>query len=237
MRIILIEDDRETADLIREALESAGHKVTCVDDGDQGLATLRSQTFDVAIVDRLLPGCDGFNLVKQMRATNTTTRVLFLTTLGGINQRVEGLEAGGDDYLVKPFAFAELIARVNALARRTTPTTVLRVADLEMDLIKRKVTRGGKTIALQPMEFKLLETFMRQHGRVFTKTMLLERVWNYRFDPQTTLVETHLSRLRSKVDRDFPAQLIETMAEGAGYRIRDPDIPMPSQLAESEAED
>ena len=234
MRIILIEDDRETADFVQDGLKSAGHDVAHAADGTSGLARLEGETFDVAIVDRLLPGLDGISIVKRMRAANTTTRVIFLTTLAGIHDRVEGLEAGGDDYLIKPFAFVELLARVNALGRRTSnaPVAMLRVADLELDLIKRKTVRAGVTINLQPMEFKLLETLMRQQGRVFTKSMLLERVWNFRFNPQTTLVETHVSRLRGKIDRDFPVQLIETMT-GGGYRIRDPDAGAPSLLAEA----
>ena len=232
MHIILIEDDSATAAFIKDGLISAGHEVAHSADGHAGLVRLKAEAFDVAIIDRLLPGLDGVSIVKQMRANAAATGVIFLTTLAGINHRVEGLEAGADDYLVKPFAFSELLARVNALGRRSAgaAVTVLRVADLELHLIKRQAVRGGKVVNLQPMEFKLLETLMRQHGRVLTKSMLLERVWNFRFDPQTTLVETHVSRLRGKIDRDFPVQLIETIPSG-GYRIRDPGEDDPAKFA------
>jgi two-component system OmpR family response regulator len=171
----------------------------------------------------MLPGIDGLGIVKTIRGAGVKTPVLFLTTLGGIDDRVEGLEAGGDDYLVKPFAFAELLARMNALARRSSPTevqTLLRVADLELDLLKRSVARGGKRIDLQPQEFKLLEYLMRHAGRVLTRTMLLESVWEFHFDPQTTVVETHISRLRSKIDQGFGVPLIHTV-RGAGYCLRE----------------
>jgi two-component system OmpR family response regulator len=173
----------------------------------------------------MLPRVDGLAILRTIRASGVKTPVLLLTALGGIDDRVEGLEAGGDDYLVKPFAFAELLARVNALARRPPPLevqTTLRVADLEMNLLRRTVTRGGKRIELQPREFQLLEYLMRHAGKVVTRTMLLEAVWEFHFDPKTNIVETHVSRLRSKVDRNQTAELIHTL-RGAGYSLREPD--------------
>jgi two-component system OmpR family response regulator len=177
------------------------------------------------VVDRMLPGLDGLGIVKTIRSAGVKTPVLFLTALGGIGDRVAGLEAGGDDYLVKPFAFAELLARVNALARRPPPAqvrTALRLADLELDLVKRSVSRAGKRIDLQPQEFKLLEYLMRHAGRVVTRTMLLENVWEFHFDPQTTVVETHISRLRAKIDQGFDPPLIHTV-RGSGYCLREPE--------------
>jgi two-component system OmpR family response regulator len=223
MRIMLIEDDLETANFVVQGLNSAGHEVDHASSGIEGLAKLLNGKHEVAIVDRLLPELDGISIVKMLRAANSETRVIFVTTLARIDNRVEGLNAGADDYLTKPFAMVELVARVNALARRPKQgqtETILRLAELELNLIKRTTTRGGKAIHLQPMEFKLLETLMRQAGRLVTRTMLLEQVWNFRFDPQTTIVETHMSRLRAKVDRDFPVVLIETIH--GGYCMRDP---------------
>jgi two-component system OmpR family response regulator len=224
MRILLIEDDIETADFIASGLKYAGHEVDQADTGPDGLAKAIAGKHDVAIVDRMLPKLDGLSLVKMLRSADIQTRVIFVTTLSGIDDRVDGLNAGGDDYVVKPFAMAELLARVAALARRPLSGEVkpiLRVGDLELNLLRRKATRAGKPLDLQPMEFKLLETLMRQAGRVVTRTMLLEQVWEFQFDPKTTLVETHISRLRAKVDRDFPAPLIETV-HGSGYCIREP---------------
>ena len=224
MRILLIEDDTETADFIADGLKSAGHQVEQTANGADGLAMAIAGKHDIAIVDRMLPKHDGLSLVKMLRSADIQTRVIFVTTLAGIDDRVDGLNAGGDDYMVKPFAMAELIARVEALARRPLPgdvKPVLRVGDLELNLLRRKATRAGKQLDLQPMEFKLLEALMRQAGRVVTRTMLLEQVWEFQFDPKTTLVETHISRLRGKVDRDFPVALIETI-HGSGYCIRDP---------------
>jgi two-component system OmpR family response regulator len=225
MKILLIEDDRETAAYIRRGLEELSHVVDVAPTGKEGLVLAASQPYEVMIVDRMLPGVDGLTIVRTIRATGVRTPVLFLSTLGGIDDRVSGLDAGGDDYLVKPFAFSELVARVNALARRPAlaqAETVLRVADLEMDLIKRTVTRQGQRIELQPREFKLLEYLMRHAGRVVTRTMLLEQVWDFHFDPQTNVVETHISRLRSKVDKGFESELIHTV-RGAGYCLRAPD--------------
>ncbi|MBI1212288.1 MAG: response regulator [Alphaproteobacteria bacterium] len=224
MRVMLIEDDNEAAKFMERGLRNAGHQVDHAVDGAEGLAILLKGRHDVAIVDRLLPHLDGLSIVKMLRAANLDTRVIFVTTLARIDNRVEGLDAGADDYLTKPFEMVELVARVNALGRRHAPPsqtpTVLRIRDLELDLVKRTTTRGGKNIHLQPVEFKLLEALMRQAGRLVTRTMLLEQVWNFRFDPQTTIVETHISRLRAKIDREFPVALIETIH--GGYCMRDP---------------
>jgi two-component system OmpR family response regulator len=189
--------------------------------GAEGLVHATTRPFEVLIVDRMLPGVDGLTIVKTLRAAGNKAPALILTTLGGINDRVEGLEAGADDYLAKPFAFAELLARVNALARRpplTGQATVLHVADLELDRLKRTVTRGGQRIELQPQEFRLLEYLMRHAGQVVTRTMLLENVWEFHFDPQTSVVETHISRLRAKIDRNFDEELIHTV-RGSGYSL------------------
>lgn len=224
MKILLIEDDRETADYIRRGLSEHGHVVDVAPTGKEGLLLAASEPYDLMIVDRMLPGVDGLTIVRTARAAGVKTPVLFLSTLGGIDDRVTGLDAGGDDYLVKPFAFSELLARVNALGRRpalTQAETVLRVADLELDLIKRTVTRQGRRIELQPREFKLLEYLMRHAGRVVTRTMLLEHVWDFHFDPQTNVVESHISRLRGKVDKGFGSELIHTL-RGAGYCLRAP---------------
>jgi two-component system OmpR family response regulator len=182
-----------------------------------------SEAYDILIVDRMLPGLDGLSLVRALRAVGSKVPVLFLTSLGGVDDRVDGLNVGGDDYLVKPFAFTELLARVNALARRPhmkEADTVLRVGDLEMDLIARTVKRGGGNIELQPREFRLLEVLMRNKGRVLTRTMLLERVWSFHFEPRTSIVETHISRLRTKIDRPFGKDLIHTI-RGSGYTMHD----------------
>lgn len=220
MNILVIEDDGETAALIADGLVAQGHAVERVPDGAAGLSLAQIRPFDVTIVDRMLPGLDGLSLVKRLRAAGNFTPVLFLTNLGGIDDRVDGLEAGGDDYLVKPFAMSELVARVNALARRSTANeTVVRVAGLELDLIRRSVVRDGRPIDLQPREFKLLECLMRHTGRVLTRTMLLAMVWDFHFDPKTNIVETHMSRLRAKVDRGFDRELIHTV-RGSGYCLR-----------------
>jgi len=220
MNILVIEDDSETAALIAQALTAEGHVVDRAADGVAGLSLSQARTYAVAIVDRMLPGPDGLSLVKSMRASRVRAAVLFLTNLGGIDDRVEGLEAGGDDYLVKPFAVAELLARVNALGRRSSTTeTVLRVGDLELDVVKRSVVRAGREIDLPPREFKLLQCMMRHAGLVVTRAMLLEMVWEFYFDPKTNIVETHMSRLRAKVDRDFDYDLIHTVL-GSGYSLR-----------------
>jgi two-component system OmpR family response regulator len=224
MKILLVEDDPDTAAYVSKGLSESGHVVEVAKDGRDGLFLAAGESHDVVILDRMLPKMDGIAIIKTLRAAGVRTPVLFLTTLDGINDRVEGLEAGGDDYLIKPFAFAELIARVSALNRRppiVPMQTVLKVGDLEMDLTRRTVTRAGRRIDLQPREFKLLEYLVRHAGHVVTRTMLLENIWDFHFDPRTTIVETHISRLRGKVDRDFGVELIQTV-RGAGYCIRDP---------------
>jgi two-component system, OmpR family, response regulator len=224
MKILIIEDDLETAAYVATGLKERGHVVDLVANGRDGLVLAAGEPYDLIVVDRMLPGLDGLAVVKTIRGAGVKTPVLFLTTMGGVDDRVEGLDAGGDDYLVKPFALAELLARIGALARRpplSEVLTILIVADLEMDLLKRTVRRAGKRIAVQPREFRLLEYLMRHAGQVVTRTMLLEHVWEFHFDPQTNIVETHVSRLRSKVDRGFDAELIHTV-RGAGYCLRAP---------------
>jgi len=223
MKILLIEDDAKTADYVKRGLGEHGYTVDTAANGKDGLFLAASESYDVMIVDRMLPALDGLGIVKAARAVGVVTPVLFLTTMSGIDDRVEGLEVG-DDYLVKPFAFSELTARVNALARRpplSQATTLLRVADLEMDLVARKVRRGGREVELLPREFQLLEYLMRNAGRLVTRTMLLEHVWEYNFEPRTNIVETHISRLRSKIDRGFEIELLETV-RGSGYLLRGP---------------
>lgn len=225
LRILLIEDDAEVAQNVVRSLKQHGHIVEHAADGRDALMLAIGERYDVVIVDRMLPGLDGISLIKSVRTAKIGTPMLILTTKGGIEDRVEGLEAGADDYLVKPFALAELIARVHALARRPAmkqEATVLTVADLRLDLVKRAVARAGQSIDVQPQEFKLLEYMMRHAGKAVTRTMLLENVWDFHFDPRTNIVETHMSRLRSKVDRGFDLELIETI-RGVGYRLRAPD--------------
>lgn len=225
MRILIVEDDEETAAYVATGLAERSHVVNRAADGRDGLFRASSEPYDLLIVDRMLPGLDGLSLVKRLRAAGVDVPVLFLTALGGVDDRVTGLEAGGDDYLSKPFAFSELLARVGALARRPPMSTVvatLQVADLRMDLLKRVVTRGGRPIELQPREFRLLEHLLRHSGEVVTRTMLLEKVWDFHFDPRTNVVETHVSRLRAKVDKPFGVPLIHTV-RGAGYSLRAPE--------------
>jgi two-component system OmpR family response regulator len=223
MKILLIEDDKETAAHIVYALQGAGHEVTVCHDGPGGLKAAQDGGHAALIVDRMLPGLDGLSLVRQLRGEGNNVPTLFLTTMTGLNDRVEGLQAGGDDYLVKPFAFPELLARVHAIARRGSPADAepvrLRAADLEMDLIRRTVHRAGRAIDLQAQEFRLLEYLMRNMGRVVTRAMLLEHVWDLHFDPRTNIVETHMSRLRGKVDRGYAGELIHTV-RGSGYILR-----------------
>jgi two-component system, OmpR family, response regulator len=224
MRILVIEDDAETVAYVVGGLRKSGHIADQVSDGREGLVTAANGEYDVLVVDRMLPGLDGLALVQTARSIGIKAAVLFLTARGGVDDRVEGLEAGGDDYLTKPFAFSELLARVNALARRPNLVqveTVLRVADLEMDLVAHRVKRGGKQIALQPREYRLLEYLLRNAGRVVTRTMLLEKVWEFHFDPKTKIVETHISRLRAKINCDDQDELIHTI-RGAGYILRSP---------------
>jgi two-component system, OmpR family, response regulator len=224
VKILLVEDDPEVADYVRQGLQEERHHVATVADGREGLFRATGEDWDLFIVDRMLPQLDGLALVRTLRAASIGTPVLFLTALGGIDDRVAGLDVGGDDYLVKPFAFAELIARVTALGRRPralAPETRLTVGDLEMDLLARRVSRGGAEIQLQAREFSLLEYLMRHAGEVVTRTMLLESVWDFHFDPRTNIVESHVSRLRSKVDKGHKIELIQTV-RGAGYCIRAP---------------
>ena len=228
MRILLIEDDLETSRFIRKGLEEAGHVVDHAGDGREGLLLAFDAEHEAIVVDRMLPGLDGLSIVRSLRAANRSTPVLVLSALGEVDDRVEGLRAGGDDYLVKPFALAELSARLEALARRrgagdggAGPVTRLVVADLEMDLLAHTVTRAGRALELKPREFRLLEYLMRHADQVVTRTMLLEAVWDYHFDPQTNIIDVHVSRLRRKVDRDFGPPLIHTV-RGAGYAIRAP---------------
>ena len=228
MRILLIEDDPETSRFVRKGLEEAGHVLDHAGDGKQGLLLALDAEHDAVVVDRMLPGLDGLSIVRSMRAADRNTPVLVLSALGEVDDRVEGLRAGGDDYLVKPFALAELSARLEALVRRrgagtgaAGPVTRLIVADLEMDLLARSVKRAGRAIELKPREFRLLEYLMRHAGQVVTRTMLLEAVWDYHFDPQTNVIDVHVSRLRRKIDRDAGVPLIRTV-RGAGYVIRAP---------------
>jgi two-component system, OmpR family, response regulator len=224
VKILLIEDDRQTADYIAKGLREHGHVVDHAANGRDGLFLAAGERYDVMVVDRMLPGMDGLSLIKTVRATGVKTPVLFLTTMGGVEDRVAGFEAGGDDYLVKPFAFAELLARVGALARRPpmVATTSLQVGDLGVDLLTRTVTRAGQRVDLHAQEFKILEYLMRHAGQIVTRTMLLEKVWDFHFDPKTNIVETHISRLRSKIDKGFDKPLLHTV-RGAGYVIRAPD--------------
>jgi two-component system, OmpR family, response regulator len=223
VRIIIAEDDQETAEFIQRGLEELGHNPVTAANGIDALHLLSTEQFDVAVIDRMLPGMDGLSVVRRARAAAIELPVLLLTALGRIEDRVTGLEAGADDYLVKPFAFSEFAARVNALARRRPlqpALTRLEHAGIQMDLLKRQVTREGKPVPLQPREFRLLEELMRESGKVVTRTMLLERVWNYHFDPQTNIVETHISRLRSKLNEGGKSDPIETV-RGVGYRLDD----------------
>jgi len=225
MKLLLVEDDKEGGAYLKKALAEAGHVVDHVLGGREGLLLAAGEAYDVIVLDRMLPQMDGLAILRTIRASGVQTPVLLLTALGGIDDRVEGLEAGGDDYLVKPFATAELLARINALARRPPPQdaqTTLQVADLKMDRLKRTVTRASERIELQPREFQLLEYLMRHAGRVVTRTMLLEGVWEFHFDPKTNIVETHMSRLRAKIDRGRRCELIHTV-RGAGYCLREPD--------------
>ncbi len=222
MRILVIEDDREAASWLVKGLHESGHIADHSIDGEEGLAMAREGLHDVLIVDRMLPKLDGLEIVRTLRQEGIKTPVLILSALGDVDERVKGLRAGGDDYLGKPYAFAELLARVEGLGRRGTdqpPGMKLKAADLEIDLLTRNVTRGGRTILLQPREFKLLEYLVRNAGHIVTRTMLLENVWDYHFDPQTNVIDVHVSRLRSKIDKGFDEAILQTV-RGAGYMIR-----------------
>ena len=223
MRILVIEDDLEAAGYLVKALCEAGHVADQANDGDSGFAMAKEGGYDVLVVDRMLPKRDGLSLIASLRAEGNRTPVLILSALGQVDDRVTGLRAGGDDYLAKPYAFSELLARVEVLARRNTPReaeTVYRVADLELDRLARTTTRDGEPIVLQPREFRLLEYLMKNAGTVVTRTMLLENVWDYHFDPQTNVIDVHMSRLRGKIDKGFARPLLHTV-RGAGYVMRD----------------
>jgi len=221
MHILLIEDDSEAANYLLKGLNESGHSVDHALNGEDGLHLALSGNYDVMIVDRMLPQRNGLSVIKMLRAGGNTTPALVLSALGEVDDRVDGLQAGGDDYLVKPYAFSELLARLTALVRRVgpvNPETHLQVADLDMDLGAYRVTRAGKQIRLQSRERRLLEYLMRHQGQVVTRTMLLEQVWDYHFDPQTNVVDVHISRLRTKIDKDFDLPLLHTI-RGVGYKL------------------
>jgi two-component system OmpR family response regulator len=224
MRILIIEDDREAAAYLLKAFRESGHTIDHAADGVSGYDLAHEGGYDVLIVDRMLPKMDGLSMIAALRAQDNATPALILSALGQVDDRVKGLRAGGDDYLSKPYAFSELLARVEALARRrpkgAPEETVIKVGDLTLDRLSHKVTRAGEEIALQPREYRLLEYLMQNAGKVVTRTMLLEHVWDYHFDPQTNVIDVHVSRLRAKIDRDFDAPLIHTV-RGAGYMVRD----------------
>jgi len=225
VKILLVEDDLQTASFIVKGLRQEGFAVDHAPDGEEGLALALAEPYDAAIVDIMLPRMDGLSLIDEIRRRGKKTPVIVLSAKGSVGDRVKGLQAGGDDYLVKPFAFSELVARVHALIRRATQTaepTTLTVADLQMDVAKRKVFRQGQEIELQPKEFALLEYLMRNSGRVVSKTMIMEHVWDYNFDPQTNVVEARICRLREKVDRSFHRPLIHTI-RGVGYVLEERD--------------
>lgn len=224
MRLLIIEDDKDVASFMGRGMREAGHVIDAAHDGETGLEMARDGEYNVLIVDRMLPRRDGLSVIETLRGEGDRTPVLILSALGEVDDRVEGLKAGGDDYLVKPYAFAELLARVEVLARRRDPDSVktrLSVGGLEMDLLARTVRRDGEDILLQPREFRLLEFLMRHAGQVVTRTMLLEKVWDYHFDPQTNVIDVHISRLRSKIDKPFDTEMLHTV-RGAGYRLSAP---------------
>ncbi len=222
MRVLLIEDDRETAQFLQKALKESGHTADLAEDGEAGLELAEGGGHDVLIVDRMLPKLDGLSLIRSLRSSGSRTPVLILSALGDVDDRVKGLRAGGDDYLTKPYAYTELLARIEALGRRAVPEeqeTRYVVGDLVLDRLAHRVTRGGEPIPLQPREYRLLEYLMKHAGQVVTRTMLLENVWDYHFDPQTNVIDVHVSRLRGKIDKGFGAPLLQTV-RGAGYMIR-----------------
>lgn len=222
MRVLIMEDDKQVAAFMCRGLREAGHVCDSAHDGEEGLEMARDGQYDVLVVDRMMPKRDGLSVIETLRAEGHATPVLILSALGEVDDRVDGLKSGADDYLVKPYAFAELLARVEVLARRRDPGAVqtqLAVGDLEMDLLARTVKRGGEDVLLQPREFRLLEFLMRHAGQVVTRTMLLEKVWDYHFDPQTNVIDVHISRLRSKIDKPFGSTMLHTV-RGAGYRLQ-----------------
>ena len=222
VKILVIEDDSQVAEFIHTGLSTHGYSVDVAHHGDTGMQLAIDKHYDLLIVDRMLPGCDGISIVEAVRASENKVPVIFLSALGDVDDRVDGLKAGGDDYLVKPFALAELQARVEVLLRRkdAIATTRLKVGELELDLLTQKVQREGKNLNLQPREFRLLEYLMRHAGQVVTRTMLLENVWEYHFDPQTNVIDVHVSRLRQKIDKDFDSVLLQTI-RGSGYILSD----------------
>jgi len=223
MRILVIEDDRDAASWLMKGLAESGHVADHAADGEEGLALALEPIHDILIVDRMLPKMDGLSIIRTLRAKGITTPVLILSALSDVDERVKGLRAGGDDYLAKPYSFAELLARIEGLGRRSGQEpleTKLKALDLEIDLLTRSVTRAGQNILLQPREFKLLEYLMRNAGHIVTRTMLLENVWDYHFDPQTNVIDVHVSRLRSKIEKGFDRPILQTV-RGAGYMIRD----------------
>lgn len=225
MKLLVVEDDPVARDYLCKALKESGHVVDDVDDGMRGLQRATAETYDVLIIDRMLPSLDGLTVIETLRKSGHETPVLIVSALGEVDERVRGLRSGGDDYLVKPYAYAELLARVEVLAQRRSAgsqETILRVADLELDLLARTARRAGRKIELQPREFQLLEYLMRHSGQVVTRTMLLESVWDFHFDPQTNVIDVHISRLRRKIDKDFDLPLIQTI-RGAGYSLREPE--------------
>lgn len=223
MRILLIEDDRQAAAYLVKGLKESGYAVDHAADAAEGRHLALQESYDAMVIDRMLPGGDGLSIIEALRARGNTAPVLILSALGEVDDRVKGLRAGGDDYLTKPYAFSELLARLEALLRRrsSSVTSKLRVADLEMDMLARSVTRAGTRIDLQPREFRLLEYLMRHSNQVVTRTMLLEHVWDYHFDPQTNVIDVHISRLRQKIDKNFSTPLLHTV-RGAGYCLRAP---------------
>ncbi|NOY17743.1 MAG: response regulator transcription factor [Gammaproteobacteria bacterium] len=224
MRTLVIEDDIETANYISKGLKEHGHVVDQASDGKDGLFMSLENDYDIIILDRMLPALDGLSILKTLRISERQTPVIILSALGEVDDRVEGLKAGGDDYLVKPFAFSELLARIEALLRRgeiKPDTSLMKVADLELDRLTHTVKRAGKTIDLQPREYMILEFFMQHAGQVVTRTMLLESVWDYHFDPQTNIIDVHISRLRNKIDKEFDLPLLQTV-RGVGYCLREP---------------
>lgn len=225
MRILVIEDDREAAEYMIKGLGESGHLADHAADGLDGLSMAEDGGYDVLVVDRMLPNLDGLSVVERLRSDGLDVPILFLSALGDVDDRVKGLKAGGDDYLTKPYAFTELLARIEALARRRNPADVesfFQVGELSIDLLKRQVKRSDQEILLQPREFKLLEYLARHAGQIVTRTMLLENVWDYHFDPQTNVIDVHISRLRSKIDKEFGTPLLHTV-RGAGYCLREPD--------------
>jgi two-component system OmpR family response regulator len=225
MRILIIEDDREAASYLAKAFRETGHNADHALDGLDGYALARDGNYDVLVVDRMLPKLDGLSLVRSLREQKVETPILILSALGQVDDRVKGLRAGGDDYLPKPYSFSELLARVEVLARRGvgsrgSEATTIRVGDLELDRLSHRVSRSGQEIVLQPREYRLLEYLMQHAGQVVTRTMLLEHVWDYHFDPQTNVIDVHISRLRAKIDRGFERPLLHTV-RGAGYMVRD----------------